>query len=84
MTGAEVLAWIVIGWFLFGGTWDAMDPEAIVLKINSWSRALVGFLVQVSTIVAAANVLALSTAACITLFAFFLLAVTVSVLRRGL
>lgn len=84
MTGAEVLAWIVIGWFLIGTTWDVVDPEAVVLKFNSWPRALVGFVVQISAIVAAAHVLALSTAACITLVAFFIIAVLLLILRRGL
>lgn len=81
MTGAEVLAWIIIGWFLAGTIWDVVDPDAIVIKINSWTRGIAAFLVQIAAISTAAYVLALSTAACITLAAFFIIAILALALR---
>jgi hypothetical protein len=75
MTGAEFLAWLIIGWFFVGTTWDVLNPKALEIKINSWPRAMAAIAVQISGIVAAAFVLSLSAVAVVLLITFFIIAV---------
>lgn len=81
MIGAEILAWIIIGYFLLGSTWDAVDPDAIKLTINSWPRAVVALAAQLALVVGAASVLALSTLSCILLFLFYIVAIVAAASR---
>lgn len=81
MTGAEVLAWLIISYFLVATTWDLADPDAVVVKINSWPRAILAVLFQIGVIVGAASVLALSTVSCILLGSFFILGVIIAASR---